>query len=173
MRHLRDARARAAVLLGSCGLYPRKQQVVQPLELLVPERIALLDPLVLLEKSAFPAPMQTRLDTDATLSHALAAIVPGTRRGQLATTLSITTDDALAARIGRGTDSVAENLEAFAVAQACAQLSVPFAAVLSVTNAVGSQGREQWSKHRRKAADVSARVLLDWIDRGARGLPAR
>ena len=56
---------------------------------------------------------------------------------------------------------------------ACAALDVPFAAVLSVTNIVGSEGREQWAKHRRKAADHSARLFLDWIHRGARGLPAR
>ena len=36
-------------------------------------------------------------------------------RSELATTLSITTDDALAARIGRRTQCCAENLEAFSV----------------------------------------------------------
>ena len=172
MRHLRDTRPRAVVLLGSCGAYPKKPALV-PLELVVPERIHLIDPMVVLEKSAFPAPMQTLIEPDSVLSHGLAVSAPGVRRGRLATTLSITTDDQLALRLGKRTACDTENLEAFSVGLACAALDLPFAAVLAVTNAVGSEGREQWGKFRRKAADCSARLLLDWIHRGAQGLPAR
>ncbi len=172
MRHLRDAKPRAVILLGSCGAYPKKPAFA-PLEAVVPERIQLVDTAVVLDKAAFPAPMQTVMEPDPVLSHGLATCLPGVRRGQLASTLSITTDDTLAARIGKRTGCDTENLEAFSVGVACAGLPLPFAAVLVVTNLVGSEGREQWSKHRRKAADHSARLLLDWIHRGAQGLPAR
>jgi nucleoside phosphorylase len=117
--------------------------------------------------------MQTVVEPDAVLSHGLASAAPGVNRGKLATTLSITTDDVLSVRIGKRSECETENLEAFSVALACASLSVPFAAVLAVTNVVGAEGREQWGKHRRKAADLSARLVLDWIHRGAKGLPAR
>ena len=172
MRHLCDAKPRAVVLIGSCGIYPR-QAAHAPLELVVPERIRLLDPTVLGGKAAFPEPMQTMLETDDALSHGLASTATAIHRGTLATTLSITTDDVLAGRIGKKTECIGENLEAFSVGLACAAAGVPFAAILAVTNTVGSVGREQWSKHRRKAADRSASLLLDWIHRGARGLSVR
>lgn len=172
MRQLRDARPRAVILVGSCGAYP-KRAVPALLDLVVPERVQLVDPTVLADKAAFPAPMQTSLDTEPLLSHGLAGTVADVRRGRVAATLSITTCDVLAARIGKRSECDTENLEAFAVGLACAALAVPFAAVLAVTNVVGSEGREQWSKHRRKAAERSACLVLDWIHRGARGLPAR
>jgi nucleoside phosphorylase len=171
MRHLRDTKPRSMVLLGSCGMYPHVGHA--PLDLLVPRSVQLIDPSVVAGKAAFPEPMQTTLEADEALSHGLATCTPDAKRGALATTMSITTDDVLAARLGKKTGTVAENLEAFSVVLACAAAGVPFASVLAVTNTVGSQGRKQWAKYRRKAADHSARLLLDWLHRGARGLPSR
>ena len=171
MRHLRDTKPRSVVLLGSCGMYPHVAHA--PLDLLVPASVRLVDATAVAGKAAFPEPMQTTLATDSELSHALAACSPEAKRGPLATTLAITVDDVLAARLGKKSDTVAENLECFSVALACAAAQVPCAAVLAVTNTVGSQGRKQWAKYRRKAADSSARLLLDWLHRGARGLPSR
>jgi nucleoside phosphorylase len=172
MRHVRDARPRAVLLLGSCGLYPRQVEF-RPLVPLIPKGIRLVDASVLNQKAAFPAPMQLLVEPDAALSDAIAEVDPLALRGELATTLTITTDDALAVRIGRKTACCGENLEAFAVALACAARDLPFAALLVSTNAVGSKGREQWAKHQRKAAERGARLLLDWIARGAHGLPTR
>lgn len=172
MRHLREARPRAVLLVGSCGVYPRPGQFPQ-LSLVVPERIQLMDPGVLSRKSAIPAPMQTVIEPDPMLTHGLASLDPETHGGTLAATLSITIDDTLATRLGKKSGCQTENLEAFSVGLACAALSVPFASVLAVTNTVGERGREQWSKNQRKAAERSARAVMDWIHRGARGLPAR
>ncbi len=172
MRHLRDAKPRAVLLIGSCGVYPKQVEYL-PLQLVVPERINLVDASVLGGKTAFPAPMQTVLAPDAALSHELACVEPHTLRGQLAATLAITTDDVLAARLGSKSGCQTENLEAFSAGLACAALDLPFAVVLAVTNVVGSHAREQWAKHQRKAAEQCARIVLDWIHRGARGLPTR
>ena len=170
MRHVRDARPRAVILLGSCGLYPRRGEW-QPLQPVIPKMIHLVDATVLADKAAFPAPMQLRLETDDELGDGLAQSEPGALRGPVATTLGITTDDSLAGRLGRKSRCCAENLEAFAVALACASRDLPFASVLVTTNLVGSAGREQWQKHQRKAAERGARLLLDWLAHGARGLP--
>lgn len=172
MRHLRDARPRAVILLGSCGVYP-KQEELSLLDLVVPERIVLVDTAVIAGKAAFPAPMQTVIATDDVLSRSLCGDGTAVHRGSLATTLSITTDDTLAQRLGKKCGCETENLEAFAVASACAVRSLPFASLLSITNVVGSEGRKQWTRYQRRAAEASARALLDWIHRGARGLPAR
>ncbi|HEX7480433.1 MAG TPA: hypothetical protein VF331_21710 [Polyangiales bacterium] len=172
MRQLREVKPRAALLIGSCGVYP-KQGEHAPLDLVVPDKIALIDPTVLGGKAAFPAPMQTLIEPDSELCHGLATGEHDVHRGCVATTLSITIDDALASRLGRKSGCQTENLEAFSVALACAAADVPFATVLAVTNSVGSRGRQQWSKHQRKAAEGCGRLVLDWIHRGARGLPAR
>lgn len=172
MRHVRDAKPRAVLLVGSCGVYP-KQAAHAPLDLVVPERISLVDATVLGGKAAFAAPMQTVSVPDATLAHGLASCEHEVHRGNLATTLAITIDDVLAGRLGRKSECQTENLEAFSVAVACAAVPLPFAAVLAVTNTVGSSGRAQWAKHQRKAAERCGKLVLDWIHRGARGLPAR
>jgi hypothetical protein len=89
----------------------------------------------------------------------------------IGTTLAITTDDALAATVGQAGICDAENLEAFAIALACAQRDIPFAAVLGVTNIVGSTGRIDWMRFQRQAAVSVAEVVLRWLHNGAQGLP--
>jgi nucleoside phosphorylase len=172
MRHVRDARPRAVVLLGSCGLYPRRSEF-RALVPVVPDAVRLVDPSVLADKAAFPAPMQLLMEADVGLSRSLAETDPSSLRGEVATTLSITTDDSLARNIGRKSRCAAENLEAFAVALACATRDLPFACVLVATNEVGSRGREQWRKHQRKAAERGGRLIVDWLEQGARGLTRR
>jgi nucleoside phosphorylase len=160
------------LLLGSCGLYPRRAEF-RPLAALIPTGVRLVDASVLQEKAAFPAPMQLLCEPDRGLSNCLAESDAGTLRGELATTLGITTDDTLARAIGKKSGCAGENLEAFSVALACAARDLPFASVLVATNAVGSSGREQWRKYQRKAAERGAKLVLDWIEQGARGLPER
>jgi nucleoside phosphorylase len=169
MRHVRDTRARAVLLLGSCGLYPRRAEF-RPLLPVVPTRVRMVDSSVLAGKAAFPAPMQLMCTPEPKLSDALAQSDPSVLRGEVATTLGITTDDTLARSLGRKSGCCAENLEAYSVALACAVRDLPFCSVLVATNAVGSEGREQWRKYQRKAAERGARVVLEWLERGARGL---
>jgi nucleoside phosphorylase len=132
----------------------------------------LVDASVLDELAAFPAPMQLLCEPDRALSEGLAQVDPGSLRGEVATTLAITSDDTLAQSLGSKSACAAENLEAYAVALACAAHDLPFACLLVATNAVGSQGRQQWQNYQRSAAEKAAELLLLWLDRGAKGLPA-
>jgi len=64
-----------------------------------------------------------------------------------------------------------ESAEAFGVAAACAAAQVPFAAVLGVTNLVGSTGQKDWSQFQRDAVTHSANTIANWLHAGAQGLP--
>lgn len=169
-RALAEHDPRAVVLLGSCGLYPRRIEF-RALTPVVASGVRLVDASVLAEHAAFPAPMQLLCSPDSALSDGLAGLDPGCLRGEIATTLAITTDDALAQALGSKSGCAAENLEAYAVALACAAHDLPFACLLVATNAVGSQGRAQWQSYQRSAAERSAELLLQWLAQGARGLP--
>jgi nucleoside phosphorylase len=161
---------RAALLVGSYGVYPGAFEFA-PGRVLIPSRVCATCAATLAGKAAFPQPMAAQLDTDAALSSGLAAQRTDTARGTLATTLGITTDDALAHELARS-GCVAENLEAIAVALACHDAGAAFSAVLGCTNVVGAQGRKQWLEHRAVAARESAELVLDWLANGAPGLPA-
>jgi nucleoside phosphorylase len=151
---------RAVVLLGSCGIYPCGVEYF-PLDILVPSRFHLFDPSVAAGKAEFPDPMQTVLDPHPLLTAGLVASGGGRcRSAPLATTLAITTDDAIAHAVHPATGLEGENLEAFPVALACRAAEVPFAAVLGVTNVVGSQGRTDWLKYQRDAAIAAAEAFL-------------
>jgi nucleoside phosphorylase len=164
---------RAVVLLGSCGVYPGSAEY-QPLDIFVPSRFQLFDPSAAAGKAEFPDPMQTMLDPHPVLSAGLLASAgPRARSAPIATTLAITTDDAIARAVYPATQLEAENLELFPVALACRAAEVPFAAVLGVTNVVGSQGRNDWMKFQRDAAVASAEAFLTWLHNGAQGLPHR
>jgi nucleoside phosphorylase len=170
-RVLEEHDPRAVVLIGSCGLYPRRIDF-RALTPVVASGVRLVDASVLAEQAAFPAPMQLLCEPDRDLSDGLAQVDPSTLRGEVATTLAITTDDTLAQALGTKSGCAAENLEAYAVALACAAHDLPFACLLVATNAVGSEGRSQWQTHQRSAAEKAAELLLLWLDRGAKGLPA-
>jgi nucleoside phosphorylase len=78
----------------------------------------------------------------------------------VATTLSVTTDEALSALIRASTDADVEHLEAQSVAAACAELGVPAAIVLGVANAVGAGSHAEWrANHARVSASVGDVVL--------------
>ena len=169
-RALQDLTPRAVILLGSCGLYPRRIDF-RALTPVIATGVRLIDASALSDQAAFPAPMQLLCEPDRSLSEGLAQADTSSLRGEIATTLAITTDDALAQLLGSKSGCAAENLEAYSVALACAAQDVPFACLLVTTNAVGSQGRQQWQTHQRSAAEKAAEQLLSWIERGAKGLP--
>lgn len=161
---------RAAVLVGSYGAYPGAAAHV-PGRVLVPSRLCAVDSAELAGTAAFPQAMQTRLETDAAFSAALAVHGTDVARGALAVTLGITTDDALAAELARRSGCEAENMEALAVGLACRDAGATFGAVLGCSNAVGAQGRQQWLEHRALAARESAGLVLAWLAAGAQGMP--
>jgi len=137
----------------------------------IPARVQLVDAAVLGGQAAFPGPMPSEAGVDRGLARELARCAPGALRGTLATTTGITTSNALARRIGRETGCATENLEALGVALACSAARVAFAALLVVTNTVGSRGRADWQAHHAAAAERGARIVTDWLELGAPGLP--
>ena len=168
-RALIERPARAAVLLGSFGAFPAAG--APPIgSLLVPTELRAIDDASLRGQAAFPGAMPHAARCDTGLGAGLSAHASGAARAALATVLAITTDDALARTLGERSQCCGENLEAVAVALACAAARVPFAALLACTNEVGSQGRSQWAAEHRHAASATASALLAWLAAGAPGL---
>jgi nucleoside phosphorylase len=168
---LARTRPRCAILLGSFGAYPGPASL--PIgTLLVPTEIHAIDFAALEGRAALPPVMPQRGECDTGLARELARRTSGVARGVLATTLAITTDDALARELGDRSGCCAENLEAVGVALACDAAQVPFVALLGCTNQVGSQGRAQWAAQHGHAARATAAAFLAWLARGAPGLPA-
>jgi nucleoside phosphorylase len=161
-RRLHEFRPRQVLLLGSCGLYPKRADF-RPLTPVIPSAIHLVDGHVLEARAAFPAPIPVVRAPDTPLSESLATSAEDALHSAVATTLAITTDDVLALSLGEHSGCTAENLEAYSVAAVCADLAVPFVGLLVATNAVGSSGREQWRTHQRAAAERGAQLLLRWI----------
>ncbi len=158
---------RAVVLVGTCGAYPGGP--LQVGDVVVARSVSLIDPLVEEGRAAFPEPMSERIETHRAMSAALGA--SGAPNADVATTLALTTDDALAKKLGLATETDVEHLEAYAVASACASLNVPFAAVLGVANIVGSEGRAQWRREHPSVSDKVAQRVARWLQAGAAGVP--
>jgi nucleoside phosphorylase len=161
---------RGVVLVGTCGAYA----VTAPVPLggvAVARRIVLAEPAVARGEAAYPEPMSTELLADRALGESLVA--HGGAVVDVATTLAVTTDDALAAQLAGFTSCQVEHLEAYGVAAACAARGVPFVAALGVANGVGARGREEWRQNHRAASAAAIAVLLGWMRSGAPGLAPR
>ena len=154
---------RAVVLLGSFGRYPHSGASGSPEHAYAVERVRAVDAAVALGKAALPAPMPAELALDGALTAALERH-GALRLAVLATTLSITTDDELARTLGERSGCDGENLEALAVAQACAAERVPCAVLVACTNEVGSRGRAGWLANHAEAARSTARVLEAFLN---------
>jgi len=150
-RLLASLRPRAVVLVGSCGAYDAASVAVG--SVIVAEHVVLVDAAAVQGYGAIPGPMNVRAEVDPALLGRFedCGCVPGV----VASTLGITTSDDLARGMAQHGGARFENLEAFAVVEACAAAGVPCAVVLGVTNVVGSKGRAQWQ---RNHVEVAARV---------------
>jgi nucleoside phosphorylase len=155
----------AIVLVGTCGVYPGAAFLLD--SAIVAERFHLADAGHASERAAFPGPMQVELAPDDALTSGLAT---GNARGPVATTLAITTEDALASDLAARSRCSFEHLEVFGVAQACAVTKTRFAAVLGIANVVGSNGRAEWRAHHEAASAAALTVVETWLARGAPGL---
>lgn len=164
LERIGETKPRAVVLVGTCGAYANLQRG----DVAIAHRVLLVEPAVAEARAAFPDPMSIEHRADARIAAAL--VSHGGRASDVATTLAVTTDDALARVVARATACDAEHLEAFAVASACARAGVPFASALGVANDVGSRGRGQWRESHRAASDAAARVVVSWLQAGAPGV---
>ncbi|MES2638990.1 MAG: hypothetical protein V4850_05890 [Myxococcota bacterium] len=71
--------------------------------------------------------------------------------------VAITTDPALAARIGISWQ--VEHMEAYGVAAACAAAGVAFAAVFGITNVVGPSAHAEWRANREACQGAAAAAV--------------
>lgn len=161
---------RAVILVGTCGIYPG-QPDYRPLDVVVPSRVQLADPVALVGRGELPQPLVTKLDCGPMLVAGLNAARARPFAPAVSSMIARITDDSVAASIPVQTGCQADNPEAFAVATACQAAGVPFAAVLGVSNLVGSVGLRDWQQFQREAVTQAANVLGAWLHAGAQGLP--
>ncbi|HEX9296497.1 MAG TPA: hypothetical protein VF881_11700 [Polyangiaceae bacterium] len=159
----------AVILVGTCGAYLGRGHAIG--DVIVARRLHLVSAAEVEGKGAFPGPMTIATDIDLALSTAFAEC--GAAETRLATTLAVTTDDALAHRIATAHACDVEHLEAFGVAWACSKSRTPFGVVLGVANMVGATAREEWKRHHDAAGSSAAALVARWLTSGAPGLPLR
>ena len=159
------------VLVGTCGAYDNGSSHLAMAQTVIAKRLHLASTAAAEGRGAFPGPMVIAVETDAALSRGLAGETG--RRVDVATTLAITTDDALASHVGEAFGCEVEHLEAFAVASACAREHVPMTAVLAVANRVGGRARDEWRRHHEAAGKAATDWIAAWLRRGAPGAEFR
>jgi nucleoside phosphorylase len=153
-----EEKPQAVVLVGTCGAYAGAGLAVG--DVVVARCVRLVDAAVLQGAAQFPDPMSIACESDVSLRTGLASA--GASLADVATTLAVTVDDAVAQRIAASGVQV-EHLEAHGVAMAAARFGVPFAAVLGVANTVGSRAREEWRHNHRTAADAAVQRVVAWL----------
>jgi nucleoside phosphorylase len=157
---------RAVVMVGTCGAYLGRGLSIG--DVVVGRRLQLVSAAAVEGRGAFPGPMSVVAEGDRSFFQIF--VRSGAKEVDIATTLSITTDDDLAGRIANAHGCDVEHLEAFAVALACAPLRLPVATVLGVANMVGATGRDEWQKHHREVGSRATALVVRWLDQGAPGL---
>ena len=150
-RLLATDRPEAVVLVGTAGAYaggPQVGTVVVVSEVLLGSAAAVLG-LGYVPRAPGPIELDTRW-----LGR------PDLPRARVLTNLAITTDVDLASRLGALAE--VEHMEAYAVAYACADAGVPFAAVLGITNTVGPGAHAEWLRHRLSVGASVQAVAAAW-----------
>ncbi|MFO0739220.1 MAG: hypothetical protein U0270_25200 [Labilithrix sp.] len=138
--------------LGTAGAAPRSGLGVG--DVIVGQSARLVDPAAVEGKAALPYGSEASFDPgmiDALFS-------AGARPCAIANTLGITTDDALANKLG--VLAPVEHLEAYAVARTCQAFGVPCTITLGIANVVGSKGREQWKANHVSASARAAEIAF-------------
>jgi nucleoside phosphorylase len=168
-RLLASAKPRAAIFVGTAGAY--QGQSLEIGAVVLGHQLVLASSAVAQGRAGYPAPMPVRTSCSEALAAGLArALDQPTRRVDVATTLAVTTDDALGAVLCGAYSCAVEHLEAAAVGLACAELGVPLAVVLGIANRVGQHGRDEWQAHHLAAGRAAAELVCAWLARGAEGL---
>lgn len=139
--------------LGTAGAAPTSGLAIG--DVVVGQSVRLVDPTAVEGRAALPYAAEAPFD--AAMVDALFAA--GARPCVIANTLGITTDDALAQKLG--VLAPVEHLEAYAVARACQALGVPCTIALGIANVVGSSGREQWRANHVAASARAAEVAFE------------
>ena len=135
-----------AVFLGTAGALPGAGLAIGDVVVACSHR--LVDAAVLEDRGAMPFSAEGPAPDPELLERLVGA---GARPVVVATSPSVTTDDALAAKLAGHHGAAAEHLEAFAFARACAELGI--------ANVVGSSGRAEWRAHHEEASARAGELL--------------
>lgn len=136
-RVLAECRPKAVLMLGTVGAFPGGPPIGA---IGCADVLGFADPLGATGLGYIPmAPAPLRADPRL-------AEATGRRRLRVLTSLGVTTHEGLAEMYG--TSWEVEHMEAYAVALACAEAGVLFAAILGVTNRVGPQAHGEWLRNR-------------------------
>ncbi len=163
---------RAVVFVGTAGVYPSLEGY-QPHDVVVAERTRLVDLGELSGLSAFPPPVLTEMTLDPALAQTLVRYAPAGRLVSVASPLTATRSDELAALVHPRTGCHVENLELFAVAHACQLAQVPLTAVFGVSHVCGSTAAVDWPKFERQSAIAAAETAARWLHSGAPSMAER
>ncbi len=158
-RCLCTSSATCVILVGSCGAYSWAEKL-RIGDVVAPKAFRLVDWGACTGRAQVPDAMVQHACVDAQLYQLLITrcttrVVTGLAS---ATTMGISVADDVSPLKQHACD--VENMEGACLAAASALCEVPFAALLGVTNFVGSQGRGDWSKHRADVAERVTRELL-------------
>jgi nucleoside phosphorylase len=165
-RCLQTWRPRVAIIVGTCGAYDGSGLSIG--DVVCARRVHLVSTASIEGRAGLPSTISTSCAPDAHVSSGFARL--GLSEVDVATTLAVTIDDALARRVADQQSCRVEHLEAFSVGLACAAFAVPFAVVLAVANRVGPMGREQWKEHHTSAGEAAAGAVLRWLELFRAGL---
>lgn len=146
------------VFTGSAGVYPNSTEI-RIGDLCNSIDTILCDGAAELGLSAYiPIADYGPIEAATTIDQSLPSV-------RVATVISITTDDTLAAAMATKKVAAAENMELFGIARICREKSIPWNACLGITNEVGSKGRSQWLENHKKVADHCCTHIFDLIRR--------
>jgi nucleoside phosphorylase len=165
-RALQAFRPQAVIAVGTCGAYDGRAGTRG--DVVRARRMHLVSTSALEKRAGLPSLMAATDSADPRLSSGFDRL--GLAEVDVATTLAVTMDDALAARIRDAHDCDVEHLEAYSIAAACATFGVPLAGIFGIANRVGKGGREEWLKYHQTAELAAASTVLRWLDLLADGL---
>jgi nucleoside phosphorylase len=151
------------VFVGTAGAYPGRGDAGIGSVAVAGDLVAVATA-ALRGEGYLPEPQVVRARPSAPLSAALRRGLPLPRRyATVACPTAITRSAALARRIASETGATLENLEAFAVARAAHAAGVEFAAVLAVSNRVGSLAHHEWRVNHAAASRAACALLAGYL----------
>lgn len=155
-RLLATSKFKKVLFVGSVGCHDTKI----PLQSFVCATSSMLiDAALVNEQSYLPAPYIREYHGNTSLILEIKKAVPIALFEPIASTPSITSDAALAAKYWSSTGSRFENLELFGIATTCAAFSIPWASLCAVTNHTGPEAHEQWKNNHVRAAEITAAAI--------------
>jgi nucleoside phosphorylase len=160
------------LLIGTAGLYSPTQGQAALGQIALAHRVCLLPDLGNGKQTFLPSRMKQACTVPRrfVLPFASESGIPCLN---VACPIGITRDAKAAQAIARNSNADLENLETYAVFQAARAASLPFLAILGISNHVGPAGHRQWLKYGKQAAAMACKAAIAGFRRLAVMAPNR